>query len=119
MHQYSHTKCYRKILLTIFVFLKKIGKGKIDAIKYAQALKKDGKISEDICLLFDEMYLQKCEEYFGGELIGFHKNGELFKEIVCFMIVRLKEFISCDQVISRSNNAQKQSSRGNLKKRCS
>ena len=37
--------------------LSKIGKGKIDAIKYAQNLKKDGKISEDICLLFDEMYL--------------------------------------------------------------
>ena len=37
--------------------LSKIGKGKIDAIKDAQALKKDGKISEDICLLFDKMYL--------------------------------------------------------------
>ena len=71
------------------MFIKKIGKGKIDAIKYAQALKKDGKISEDICLLFDEMYLQKCEEYFGGELIGSDENGELYKEIVCFMIVRL------------------------------
>ena len=99
--------------------LKKIGKEKIDAIKYAQALKKDGKISEDICLLFDEMYLQKCEEYFGGELIGFDENGELYKEIVCFMIVRLKEFIPFDQVISRNNNAQKQSSGDVLKKRCS
>ena len=38
-------------------FLCKISKGKIDAIKYAQALKKDGKITDDICLLFDEMYL--------------------------------------------------------------
>ena len=45
IHQYSRTKSYRKIPLTIFVFIKKIGKGKIDAIKYAQALKKDGKIS--------------------------------------------------------------------------
>ena len=27
------------------------------AIIYAQALKKDGKISEDICLLFNEIYL--------------------------------------------------------------
>ena len=48
-----------------FLFpLSKISKAKINAIKCAQALKKDGKISEDICLLFDEMYLQKCEEYF-------------------------------------------------------
>ena len=70
-----------------------------------------------ICLLFDEMYLQKCEEYFGGELIGSDENGELYKEIVCFMMVRLKESIPCDQVISRNNKAQKQSSGGVLKKR--
>ena len=59
--------------------LKKIGKGKIDAIKYAQALKKDGKVSEDIWPLVDEMYLQKFEEYFGGEFIGSDENGELYK----------------------------------------
>ena len=44
---------------------------------YGQALEKDGKISEDICLLFNEMYLQKCEEYLGGEQIGSYENGEL------------------------------------------
>ena len=42
--------------------LSKIGKAKIDAIKYAQSLKKDGKIFEDVCLLIDEIYLQKCEK---------------------------------------------------------
>ena len=62
--------------------LSKIIKRKIGAIKYTQVFK-DGKISEDICLLFDEMYLQKCEEYFGGELIGSDQNGELDKGIVC------------------------------------
>ena len=60
--------------LPFLSLLSKINKGKIDAIKYAQVLKKNGKISEDICLLFDEMYLQKCEEYFGGELIGSDQN---------------------------------------------
>ena len=54
--------------------LSKISKAKIDIIKYTQALKKDGKKSEDICLLLDEMYLQKCEEYFGGELVGSDEN---------------------------------------------
>ena len=54
---------------------------------YAQALKKDGKISEDIGLLFDEMYLQKCEEYFGGEQIGSYKNGELYKEIFYSLVL--------------------------------
>ena len=34
-------------------------------------------ISEDIVLMFDEMYLQKCEEYSGGEIIGANENNEL------------------------------------------
>ena len=58
-----------------------ISKGNIDAIKCEQALKKDGKISENICLLFDETYLQKCDDYFGGELIGSDENGEFIKEL--------------------------------------
>ena len=39
------------------------------------------------------MCLQKCVEYFGGEMIGSDEKGELYNEIVCFMIVGLKEFI--------------------------
>ena len=50
-------------------------------------------MSEDFCHLFDDMYLQKCYEYFGGELIGFDKNGQLYKGIVCFMIVWFEESI--------------------------
>ena len=38
-------------------------------------------MSEDICLLFDEMHLQKCEEYFGGELIGSDEDREFIKEL--------------------------------------
>ena len=66
-----------RLSLTIFI---KISTGKIDAIIYAQALLKDGKISEDIYLLFDEMYLQNCEEHFGGEQIGSYENGELYEQ---------------------------------------
>ena len=68
-------------------------------------MKKDGKISKDIYLLFDKMYLQKCEEYFGGELIGSNENGELDNGIACFLIEGMKESIPCDQVISKNNNA--------------
>ena len=41
--------------------------------------------------MFDEMYLQKREEYAGGKLIGADTVGNLFKDIVCFMITGLKE----------------------------
>ena len=45
-------------------------------------------MSEDICLLFDEIYLQKCEEYFGGDQIGSYENGELYKGIVFSLVLR-------------------------------
>ena len=44
-------------------------------------------------MIFDEMYLQKSQEYFGGEMIGGDDEGELYKGIICFMIVGLKESI--------------------------
>ena len=58
-----------------------------------RTLKNEGKISEDVCLLFDEMYLQKCEEYFGGDLEGCGEDSKLYKGFVCFMIVGLKESV--------------------------
>ena len=73
-----------RLSLPIFV---KISKGKVYAIISAQALKKDRKIFEAICLLFDEMYLKKCEEYFGGAQIGSYENGELYKGIVYSLVL--------------------------------
>ena len=107
--RYTPVQFYKMLLedfpLPSLSLLSKFIKRKIDAIKHAQILKKNGKISDDICLLFYEMYLQKCEEYFGGEMIGSDENGELDKGIVCFVIKGMKESIPCDQVISRKNNA--------------
>ena len=57
--------------------LKKSTEGKLDAVKCPKSLKWQGVICEDIVLMFDEMYLQKCEEYFGGEIIGANENNEL------------------------------------------
>ena len=41
--------------------------------------------------MFDEMYLQKCEEYCDGEIIGANENNELYNGLVSFMIVGIKE----------------------------
>ena len=43
--------------------LRKIVTRDIDAAKSARLLKDEEKISSNVCLIFDEMYLQKCEEY--------------------------------------------------------
>ena len=65
--------------------------GTIDSAKAAKALLENKRISEDVMLLFDEMYLQKCEEYDGHQCFGVDNTGILYKGILCFMIVGLKE----------------------------
>ena len=70
--------------------LRKITKGTIDAVKCATKLKMVGKISEDVVLMLDEMFLQKVEEYCGGESIGADENNELYKGLVAFMMAIFK-----------------------------
>ena len=41
--------------------------------------------------MLDEMYLQKCEKYCGGEIIGANENNELYKGLLSFIIAGLKE----------------------------
>ena len=65
--------------------LHKIGSGMIDAVKCAQTLRNESKISSDVYLMFDQMYLQKCEEYFAGDLVSCNSEGELYKRLVCFI----------------------------------
>ena len=43
--------------------------------------------------MVDEMYLQKATHYHSGEYVGADEDGNLYKGIVAFMIVRLKESI--------------------------
>ena len=79
--RYNSLQTYR-LLIKEFPFpslylLKKITEGQLDAVKCTKYLKSQGVISEDIVLMFDEMYLQKCEEYCGGEIIGANENNEL------------------------------------------
>ena len=57
--------------------LKKSTEGQLDAEKCPKSLKLQGVISEDIALMFDKIYSQKCEEYCGGQIIGANENNEL------------------------------------------
>ena len=70
--------------------LQKMVSGKLDVSAVAKALKESGSISTDVIVIFDEIYLQKCEEYFGGGTFGVDENGEMFKGMLCFMLVGLK-----------------------------
>ena len=67
--------------------LKKITGGQLDVMKCTRSLKSPGVISEDVVLMLDEMYLQKCEEYSGGEIISANENNELYSELLLFAII--------------------------------
>ena len=76
-----------RLLMKEFTFpslslLKKITDGQLDAVKYARSLKPQGVIYKDVVLMFDLMYLQKCEIYSGGEIIGANENNKLYKRLL-------------------------------------
>ena len=94
MLRYSSLPAYKLLMeefkLPSVSLLRRITAGKIDALKTAKVLRDNGNISEDVILMFDEMFLQKCAEYSGGETVGAEENGELYKGVMYFMIVGLK-----------------------------
>ena len=95
--RHTSAQAYRLLLekfpLPSFSLLSKIQQGGVDAVKGIKLLREKGKISKDVVLMVDEMFLQKCVQYMGGKQIGEDENGEMYKGIVGFMIVGLKESI--------------------------
>ena len=67
--------------------------GKIDVAATSELLRVNGCISSDVVLLFDEIYLQKSEEYFGGKSYGADEYGNLYKGMVAFMIIGVTKSI--------------------------
>ena len=49
----------------------------IDAVKALKVVKDKNLISEDVVMMFDEMYLQQCEEYSAGKVEGSNADDEL------------------------------------------
>ena len=93
----TSTQAY-KILLQKLPFLSlsllaKLKSGSMDVINAAKMLKDKGAISKDIILMLDEMHLQKCIQYAGGQYIGADSNKNFYKCIVVFMIQGLKKSV--------------------------
>ena len=95
--RHTSAQTYRLLLerlpLPSFNLLKKIKHGGIDAVKAIQRLLQQRAVSKDSVLLVDEMYLDKCEQYTLGKMIGADPEGNLYKGIVCFMLVGLEKSI--------------------------
>ena len=97
MLRYSSLQAYEvwmdEFKLPSLSMLQKLASGKIDTMKSATLLRDNGNISEDVILMFDEMFLEKCEEYANGVTYGVDEHGELYKGIMSFMIVGLKSSV--------------------------
>ena len=65
MLRYSSLQAYKMMMeefkLPSLSLLQKLTAGKIDTMKSARLSKENGCISEDVILMFDEMFLDKCE----------------------------------------------------------
>ena len=51
------------------------------------------KISKDVTLMLDEMYLQKSTMYHGGDYVGADEEGKKYKGILVLMIAGLKKSV--------------------------
>ena len=79
-----------RVQFTLFSVLAKLKSGGIDEIKALAALKAANSISKDVVILYDEMYLQQCDQYSIGKVEGSDTDENLYTGIACFMIVGLK-----------------------------
>ena len=97
--RYSSCQTYKLLLeqlpLPSLSLLKQLSSGSIDSMKTVKVLLEKEVISSDIVLIIDEMYLQKSVQYHGGHFVGQDEDGNLYKGIVVFMIVSLKQSLPC------------------------
>ena len=93
--RYTSAQAYKLLLeqfpLPSFSLLKKINKGGVELLKSVKCLLNQNKIDKDVVLLTDEIYLQKEAQYQGGRMIGVDNEGNLYKDVMTFMIVSLKK----------------------------
>ena len=89
----SYKLLLEKLPLPSLSLIKKLTRGNIDTLKCAKILLQNGSISRDCVLMIDEMYLKKSSQYHSGEYVGEDEEGHLYKGIVVFMIVGLKESV--------------------------
>ena len=88
----AYKKLLQKFPLASILLLNKTQQGGVNSIKTMKVLQENGsKISNNCILMVDEMYLEKATQYHGGEYVGADDEGILYKGIVAFMNVGLKE----------------------------
>ena len=73
--------------------LKTLNSHRIDSSKTLCTLINESLIGIDVVILLDEMYLQTQAQFDGKSVIGCDGDLNMFKSILCFMVVSLKKTI--------------------------
>ena len=72
--RYTSLQSYKLLLekfpLPSISLLNKLQQGGVDVFKAVKILREKGEISDDVILMADEMYLQKCTQFHGGEYMS-------------------------------------------------
>ena len=99
MLRYTSAQAYTLMMETLplpaMSTLRKLRKGSVNALKAVKLYLETGQISNDIILIIDEMYLQKCIQYTSGEYLGSDEEGKLYKGIVFFYDTGTKTICPC------------------------
>ena len=95
--RYTSNSAYRYLKrflpLPSYSLLRKLKSQKIDTSKALCSLRDNLLFSDDVVLLLDEMYIQQEVQYDGRDLIGCNPELQMFKSILCSMVVSLKQSI--------------------------
>ena len=83
----------RFLPLPSYSLLRKLKSQSVDTSKGLCALRDNLLFSDDVVLLLDEMFIQQEVQYDGRELIGCNYELQMYKSILCFMVVSLKKSI--------------------------
>ena len=73
----------------------KTASGNVGTASVTTALKQQRRISGDFILILDKIYLQESEEYFGRDIFRTNEDRDLYKGMLCFVIIGLKNSIPC------------------------
>ena len=93
--RYTSNSAYRYLKtflpLPSYGLLNKLKSKSFDSCKALLSLKENSLYGSDVVLLLDEMYLQQQLQYDGRDLTGCDSELQMYKSILCFMVVSLKQ----------------------------
>ena len=80
--------------MSSFSLFEKIQRGGVGSITTAKSLLGKGHLSHDSVLMVNEMCLQKGRQFYCRENIDANEDDELYKGIMVFMIIGLKNTVT-------------------------